>query len=293
MNEWSFIFLEEISKVAINLDIVGKKSEPVEFEYTWKDCVLYALGIGAQREELGFLFERGELKVFPTFAAIPALLASGSMRGDLGANPVMILHGAQKVILHRTIPPEGKLSTTAEVKAIYDKVKMAIVEVETKTTTAEGKPLFDNIITTVCRGEGGFGGDRGPEAKKIMPPKGKAPDFSVSYKTQENQALLYRLSGDLNPLHADPEFAQKAGYDLPILHGLCTFGYAGRAVLHSVCDSDPSKFKSFSVRFTEVVFPGDTITTEGWSDEPGGYIIQAKTQNGKVVLGNAYAEVAA
>lgn len=292
MNEWSFISLEEISRVAINLDIVGKKSEPVEFEYTWKDCVLYALGIGAQREELGFLFEKGELKVFPTFAAIPALLASISVRGDLGADPVMILHGAQKVILHRSIPPEGKLSTTVEVKAIYDKVKMALVEVETKTTTAEGKPLFDNLITTVCRGEGGFGGDRGPEAKKIMPPKGKAPDFSVSYKTQENQALLYRLSGDFNPLHADPEFAQKAGYDLPILHGLCTFGYAGRAVLHSVCDSDPAKFKSFSARFTEAVFPGDTITTEGWKDAPGGYIIQAKTQNGKVVLGNAYAEVA-
>lgn len=278
--------------MAINLEVIGKKSEPVEFDYTWKDCVLYALGIGAQREELDFLFELGDLKVFPTFAAIPALLAAGSVRGDLGANPVMLLHGAQKVILHRAIPSEGKLSTTAEVKAIYDKVKMAVVEVETKTTTSEGEPLFNNLITTVCRGEGGFGGDRGPETKKIIPPEGKAPDFSVSYTTQKSQALLYRLSGDFNPLHADPEFAKKAGYDLPILHGLCTFGHAGRAILHSVCESDPARFKSFAARFTNVVFPGDTITTEGWKSEPGGYIIQVKTQTGKVVLGNAYAEVA-
>ncbi len=152
------------------------------------------------------------------------------------------------------------------------------------------KPHFDNKVVLVDRSSGNFGGDRGPKTAPIVPPEGLDPDFSVSFTVPPDQAAIYRLSGDKNPLHIDPDFARKARFDRPILHGLCSFGYAGRAVLHSVCGSDPARLRSFSVRFTNVVFPGDTLTTRGWeTDQAGTYIVQTTNQEGKVVLGNAMA----
>jgi acyl dehydratase len=276
--------------MALNMSIVGKKSEPMKHKYTWKDTVLYALGVGAKADELDFLYDGRGPKVLPTFAVVPSFTALLNVSMQLGANPMMILHGEQKIILYRPIPPSGELTTVAEVKGIYDKTKGASVLVEAKTVDDKGEPLFDNWFTTFVRGEGGFGGDRGPEPLKADPPA-RAPDFSMSEKTTPEQALLYRLSGDLNPLHADPGFAKMAGFDRPILHGLCSYGHAGRAVLKHACGGDPKRMKTFAVRFAGVVFPGDTLITEGWQIEPGQWVVQCKA-NDKVVLSNAMAEVA-
>jgi acyl dehydratase len=278
--------------MAIKLDLVGKKSDPIPFAYTWKDTVLYALGVGAKVEDLDFLYEGRGPKVLPTFAVVPSFTSMISVAGNLGANPMMILHGEQKIILHRPIASSGKLATVSEVKGIYDKGKGALVVVEARTTDEKGEPVFDNVFSIFVRGEGGFGGERGPEAVKADPPDGAAPDFEVVEATTREQALLYRLSGDLNPLHADPSMAKFGGFDRPILHGLCTYGFAGRAILKSACGNDPAKLKSFAARFAGVVFPGDTLTTRGWKVGDGKYVVTVTTQEGKVVLSNAIAEVA-
>jgi len=139
------------------------------------------------------------------------------------------------------------------------------------------------------RGGGGFGGDSGPKAEKIVPPEGTKPDFSVSHEIPKSQAALYRLCGDYNPLHIDPEFAALGGFNTPILHGLCTYGHATRAMVYALCDGDVSRFKEFKARFTDVVFPGETLTTEGWKDGDR-YIVQCRTDRA-VVIGNAYAIV--
>src|SRR5438270_2490198 len=211
--------------MASKIDRLRKKSDPLPFSYGWKECVLYALGVGAKVDELDFLYEGRGPKVLPTFAVVPSFAALISVAGDLGANPMMILHGEQKVILHRPIPANAKLSTSSEVKGIYDKGKGALVVVEAKTVDEKGEGVFDNVFSIFVRGEGGFGGERGPEAAKADPPAGAAPDFEVVESTTREQALLYRLSGDVNPLHADPNMAKFGGFDRPILHGLSTYGF--------------------------------------------------------------------
>ncbi|MBI4509124.1 MAG: MaoC family dehydratase N-terminal domain-containing protein [Deltaproteobacteria bacterium] len=276
--------------MSIKLDAVGKKTAPIKHKYAWKDVVLYALGVGAKADELDFLFELAGPKVLPTFAVVPSFGALLSVTEALGADLAMIVHGEQKAILHRPIPPSGELSTVAEIKGIYDKGKGAVALVEAKTVDEKNEPVFDNWFTVFVRGAGGFGGDRGPEPIKADPPEGKAPDFTVSEATTPEQALLYRLSGDLNPLHASPEFAKRGGFDRPILHGLCTYGHAGRAVLKHACGGDPARLRSFAARFAGVVFPGETLTTMGWKVDPGKWVIQTKTQDGRLVLSNALAE---
>ena len=276
--------------MALKMDAVGTQCDPIKHKYTWRDTVLYALGVGAKADELDFLYEGRGPKVLPTFAVVPSFSALASVSATLGANPMMILHGEQKVTMHRPIPPAGEFQTVAEVTGIYDKGKGALVMVEARTTDEKGEPVFDNTFSTFVRGEGGFGGARGPEALKADPPEGKAPDFSVSEKTMPEQALLYRLSGDLNPLHASPSFAKMGGFDRPILHGLCTYGFAGRAFLKHACGRDPKKFKSFAARFAGVVFPGDTLTTEGWQIGPATWVLRTRTQDDKIVLSNSIAE---
>jgi acyl dehydratase len=229
-------------------------------------------------------------KVLPTFAVVPSFSALVAVTANLGVNPMMILHGEQKITLHRPIPANGEFVTVAEVKGIYDKVKGALVVVEARTTDEKNEPVFDNSFSIFVRGEGGFGGERGPEALKADPPEGKAPDFTFIEKTSPDQALLYRLSGDTNPLHASPQFAKMGNFDRPILHGLCTYGFAGRALLAHACGGDPKRFKSFAARFAGVVYPGDALTTEGWQIEPGKWVVRTKTQEDKVVLSNALAE---
>ena len=274
----------------IDQSIVGRKLEPIPGEWTEKDVMLYALGVG--ETSLPFCYER-DLRVLPTFAVVPPFPAMFTIGGAMNVNPMMILHGEQRIELAGPIPTRAKVVSQPQVVALYDKVKGAVVVAEVETRDEKGTLLFRNTFTVFARGEGGFGGDRGPTGAKNEPPS-RAPDAVEEMTTVEHQALLYRLSGDTNPLHADPDMAALGGYPKPILHGLCTFGHVGRAILHRFCGSDPARFKDFEVRFSGVVYPGETIVTEMWQESPTRVIVQAKTkERGEVVLSSAAATIAA
>lgn len=278
--------------MSVDLSMVGKKLESSRFTYTERDVMLYALGVGAGTDQLQFTYER-DLKVLPTFGVIPAFPALFAMGAAMSVNPMMVLHGEQRIELYGPIPTRGTLTTAPTIRAIYDKGKGALLVVDADTVDEKGTLLFKNTFGAFARGEGGFGGDRGPSGPKNMPLNRK-PDAVVEMPTLPQQALIYRLSGDMNPLHADPDFAKMAGYDRPILHGLCTFGYVGRAVLQSCCDNDPARLKALEVRFSGIVFPGETIVTELWQNTPGELIVRAKTkERGEVTISAASATIAA
>ncbi len=262
----------------INPDAVGTESPPVETSWTSKDCLLYAVGVGAGVDELAFTTENTSgvpQQVLPTFAVIVGM--GGGAFGSIGTfNPAMLVHGQQAIELHKPIPPEGTISTTSKITGIYDKGKAALVVSEAKSVDAKtGEPMMTTRMSAFIRGEGGWGGDRGPGGAVNVPPE-RAPDHSVTYQTSRDQALVYRLSGDHNPLHSDPSFAAMGGFDTPILHGLCTYGFTGRALLHSLCAGDPARFKSMEGRFSSPVFPGDSLTVDIWVDGDGHAVYTTK-----------------
>jgi acyl dehydratase len=251
--------------MALNPDAVGSKTEPIEASWTSKDALLYAIGIGAGTDELAFTTENTsgvDQQVFPTFPVVVGW-GRGSAVSQIGSfDPAMLVHGQQSVTLHRPIPVEGTATLQSEVVAMYDKGKAAVVVTATEATLG-GEPLFTASGSLFIRGEGGWGGDRGPSGPRNEAPD-RAPDHSVSYQTSPDQALVYRLSGDRNPLHSDPAFAALGGFDRPILHGLCTYGFTGRALLHTLCGSDPARFHHIEGRFTSPVLPGEALTVDMW-----------------------------
>jgi acyl dehydratase len=253
----------------INPEAVGTTSDPQDNSWTSKDALLYALGVGAGTDELAFTTENSkgvDQRVLPTMAVVLGVGGFGAMANIGSFNMAMLVHGEQGIELLGEIPPEGTVTTGGEITAIYDKGKGAVVELtSTSILKATGEPLFKTRFQSYIRGEGGFGGDRGPSGPKNPPPE-RAPDHSVTYTTSMDQALLYRLSGDRNPLHSDPTFAEMAGFPTPILHGLCTYGFTGRALLHTLCDSDPGRFKSIDGRFSSPVFPSEALTVNMWVD---------------------------
>lgn len=275
-----------------DLDLIGKRCGPIPVEYTRKDVVLYALSIGAQTEELPFIYENAEggLKVFPSFVTVMGHEAFVELFKDVRVDLSRFIHGEESIRLHREIPPQGKALLEGEVTNVYDKVKGALIVWRLKVTTETRELLAEAEHGIFYVGAGGFGGDPGPKAEEPEPPEGIQPDFATSYRIPENQAALYRLNGDLNPLHLDPSFAKKGGFPKPILHGLCTYGYATRAIIRSACDGDAARFKEFKARFSGVVYPGDTLVTEGWRNKGGRYVIRSRTDRG-VVLSHAYAKV--
>lgn len=262
----------------IDPQIVGKDLEPLEFVYQNREVILYALGIGAgaEEDELQFVYE-GELQTLPTFGVVPPFPALTGIIGLEGVdiNLAMLLHGEQYLELYRPIPTEGKLTSYPRVAALYDKGKGALIEIEVVTKDEKGEPLFLNNFGVYIRGEGGFGGEKGPEPGHAPPER--EPDKVLSLPTLPQQALLYRLSGDFNPLHADPAFAAMGGFPRPILHGLCSMGFACRAVLREYGNNDPARFKAMKVRFSRHVFPGENIVTEMWQSEPNQIILRSKT----------------
>jgi acyl dehydratase len=194
-----------------------------------------------------------------------------------------LVHGEQAIELHDEIPVDGTVSTTGRVLGVYDKGSAAVVVTESESVAkATGKPLFTTRNTLFIRGEGGWGGDRGPSGPKNAAPD-RAPDHEITYQTRPDQTLTYRLSGDRNPLHSDPEFAKMAGFPKPILHGLCTYGFTGRALLHSLCGSDPARFTGMEGRFSKPVYPGDALTVKMWVDGNEA-IFRTESQNGDVVI---------
>jgi acyl dehydratase len=269
----------------LNLDAVGTTSEPGERSWDSTDAILYALGVGAGLDELEFVTENSidvEQKVLPTMPVVLGAVGGGMANlGDI--NWAMLVHGEQGVRLHQPLPVSGTLTSQTTITGIYDKGKGALVVMESKATDAKtGEPLFDTMMSAFIRGEGGWGGDRGPSGPQNVPPE-REPDHSATYPTRPDQALLYRLSGDRNPLHSDPKFAELAGFDRPILHGLCTFGVTGRALLHTLCDRDPARFRSMEGRFSSPVFPGESLTVNLWTDGDSA-IFQTTGDDGRVVL---------
>ena len=251
----------------LNPEAVGTIGEPFEASWTSKDALLYAVGIGAGMGETLYTTENTsgvDQQVFPTFAVVVGW-GGGSPMGKIGTfNPALLVHGQQAITLHKALPVNGSASLQSRVAAMYDKGKAAVVVIETVATdNADSSPLFTTVSSAFIRGEGGWGGDRGPSGPQNVPPD-RAPDHQVTYQTSPDQALIYRLSGDRNPLHSDPSFAAMGGFERPILHGLCTYGFTGRALLHTLCGSDATRFEHIEARFASPVLPGDTLTVSIW-----------------------------
>ncbi|MDB5497445.1 MAG: 3-alpha,7-alpha, 12-alpha-trihydroxy-5-beta-cholest-24-enoyl-CoA hydratase [Phenylobacterium sp.] len=288
-------------------DILDQKTAARTFTYGDKDVMLYALGVGLGRDpmnedELPFVYEKG-LKVVPTAATVLASAGGRPARGadEVGQKPghrpsqinfLMVVHGEQKVELHRPLPTSGTFTAQGRTIGAFDKGKDkgAVIINETIWTDEAGEKVATLTGSTFARGDGGFGGpsEGQPEPHEI--PSRKA-DLSVDIATREDQALLYRLNGDRNPLHSDPESAKRSGFPRPILHGLCTYGITCRAVLQAITGYDPDQILSHQARFSAPVFPGDTITVDLWKD---GQVISFEARvkernatvikNGKTVL---------
>src|SRR3954447_8654908 len=254
----------------LNPDAVGTVSDPSTASWTSKDTLLYAVSLGAGTSELQYTTENTkdvEQQVLPTFpVVIPG--GGGAMRSIGTFNPAMLVHGSQSVTLHQTLPVEGTATIVGKIVAMYDKGKAGVVVTEAHAVAEDGSPLYTTGSSAFIRGEGGWGGDRGPSGPQNVPPE-RGPDQSVTYVTSPDQALLYRLNGDRNPLHSDPSFAAMGGFDRPILHGLCTYGFTGRALLHSLCGGDSSRFKHIEGRFASPVIPGESLTINAWVTGPG------------------------
>jgi acyl dehydratase len=265
-------------------------------EYTWTrdDVILYHLGVGAgvpatDPGELEYTYEKN-LKVLPSFGVIPVFSSMGGMGGVQGLefNFAMLLHGEQEIILHKPIPPEATVTSEGKVAELWDKGKacLCVLEIETKL---DGEPLFTNRFSLFLRGEGGFGGESGPKAGNTPPDR--APDGLIESPSLPQQALIYRLSGDKNPLHADPEFAKMAGFDTPIIHGLCSYGVVCKAIVDEVLGGDTDKVARYQARFRGVGYPGETYLTSYWK-EGSQILIESKSkERDEVVISNAVIEI--
>lgn len=270
----------------------------LEHRYEAKDTILYALGAGCgadpvDRSELPFVYEDG-LKALPTLAVVLGYPGFWLKDPNTGVDWRKVLHGEQGLVIHRPLPATGTVIGRSRVTEIVDKGpgKGALLFSERDVIDkASGDLLATLTSTTFIRGEGGFGGPSGPTPEPHPLPD-RAPDEAVDLKTLPQAALIYRLSGDYNPLHADPDVARGAGFERPILHGLCTYAVAGRAILKACCGNDPARLRRLDVRFSAPVLPGETIRTEIWRD--GGVIsFRARVvERDVVVLTNGLAGIA-
>ena len=271
----------------------------VEQTYTAKDSILYALGLGLgadplDERQLDFVFEENDFKALPTMAVVLAGPGFWVRDPDSGVDWVKVLHGEQGLRIHKTLPPEATVVATSKVTGLVDKGanKGALIYIErTLVDKATGDELATLTSTTFARSDGGFGGATGPTKPVHAIPEREA-DMVCDLPTLPQAALIYRLSGDPNPLHASPAVARAANFEAPILHGLCTLGVAGHAILKTACDYDVARFKSMDLRFSAPVYPGETIRTEMWRD---GAVVSFRSrvlERDVIVLNNGKAEVA-
>lgn len=283
----------------IDPNAVGVTTPAQLFEWTDRDTLLYALGVGAGTADLAFTTENShgiDQQVLPTYAVLACSpFAAAAKIGSFDFS--RLLHGSQAIRLFAPLQPAGKLSVVSEVADIQDKGpgKNAVVMVKaTGSDPDTGQPVAESLVTLVIRGEGGFGGQPGQRPPAPQFPE-RDPDARVALPTREDQALIYRLSGDRNPLHSDPWFARLAGFPTPILHGLCSYGVAGRALVAELCGGDATGIRAISVRFSSPVFPGETLTTSVWRGQSGTAVFRTEASqpdgsNARVVLDDGVVE---
>ena len=273
-----------MAKLPLNGKLLGHVFEAVDVSWDHKDTILYALGVGAKPAgQLEFVFEGKGPKVLPSFAVIPGGRGMAAAIENIDLRLEMLLHGEQSFTLKRPIPPRAKARVFSKIIEVWDKGKAVVVGIEGNLEDNDGV-LLTTYASLFVRGAGGFGGERGPAAEGKNAPPERAPDAVISETPLLEQGAIYRLSGDWNPIHIDPDFARLGGFDAPFMHGLCTYGFVGRAALKALCGNDPAKFTSMTGRFADRVLFGDTIITKMWKIAPGEAIIQAETQKGNIVL---------
>ncbi len=268
--------------MALNLDTVGKVWGPYEFSYTERDLIIYALGIGFTKENLEHVYEGAkDFKAFPTYGVILPSNAGVEAFLSTKANFAMVVHGEQGLEIQNPLPRNATISTTAILEGIYDKGSGALIVMRFDSKDKNGNPICTNWTSAFVRGAGGFGG--APQPKKDFPsiPQ-KNPDLVFDAPTGSNQAALYRLSGDRNPLHIDPAFAKAVGFKEPILHGLCTYGVTCRRFVQEVFKGDPGKMKSYSARFSSPVLPGETLQVKTWQVSPTSSSWRSLTPKGRL-----------
>ena len=279
----------------INYDeIMSMTSENVEISYSDKDSILYSLGVGLGNDpmnlaELKYVYENSQV-------ALPSMATNFQYHSPLllkaNINFILVVHGEQKLSFSNPLPVSGDFISNAKVIGCYDKGagKGAIIDVETTINLKKDNTEICKLVsTTFARGDGGFGGPESPK-NEIFKPEGD-PDFVHEIKTKPDQALIFRLSGDYNPLHSDPNFAKTAGFEKPILHGMCTYGIACRSVVESVCEGDAKRLKKFDCRFSSPVYPGETIVTEMWKNGSKVYYQSKVKERDKIVIKNGVSEI--
>jgi acyl dehydratase len=285
--------------MALNYDVLrSRPAAKASQRYSRKDTILYALGVGSGQSagsdsrELKFVYER-DLAVLPTMAAVLAAPRFWASDPEASIDTKDVMHSAQTLVVHKPLAPEGTVTADTVISNIFDKGagKSAVVQLTRKLWDGRGDLMAVVGTTMFIRGAGGFGGERGPPRDHDTAPDDRSADATFDLPIRPEQGLVYRLSGDDNPLHVDPIAAKAAGFDRPILHGLCTYGFAGRAILHLFCGCEPRRLRRFDARFTSPVYPGDTLRIEAWRRGPGEAVFRCLVPVRNVIaIDNGYVE---
>ncbi len=290
------------SRYYINNDLLGLEFEPFSVEWTDRDSLLYAVSVGCGADELKFVTENSigiEQEVLPTFCTVLTLTHQNALDAwwkDVARigkyNTAKSLHAGQKIKMHMPLAPAGSALIKRRVVEVLDKGHATIVGFAMDGFDAPtGNLLFSTHLSLFIREIGGWGGPRGEAGRSLSPPD-RQPDLSICYQTTRDQHLLYRLTGDRHPIHSDPLTARSVGFEGPIMHGLCTYGFAARAILELLCNNDTRKFVSMAGKFRSVCYPGSLLTANVWQDESNQATFVLKDQDGKVIIGDGRCEYA-
>jgi len=276
--------------MSLNLDSVGKTWGPYEFSYSERDLIIYALGIGFTKDNLEYVYEGSkDFKAFPTFGVILPSNAGAEAFLSTKANFAMVVHGEQTLLMHNLLPKGGAVQTTATLEGVYDKGSGGLIVMRFDSRDKGGTPVCTNWVSAFVRGAGGFGGPAQPK-KDVPAIPSQSPDMVFEAPTEVNQAALYRMSGDRNPLHIDPAIAKMVGFKEPILHGLCTYGVVCRRFVQEVFKGEAGNLKSYSARFSTPVIPGEKLQVKVWQANPNLFLLEVFNGKGEAVIRNGVIE---
>jgi len=276
--------------MSINFDSIGKVWGPFQHTYNERDLIIYALGIGFTKDDLEYVYEGNKhFKAFPTFGTLIPHKFHSEVVSSTRVNFAMSVHGEQTFVTHNAFPRSGTVSVTAVIEGIYDKRSGALIVMRFDTKDEDDKPLCSNWSSAFIRGAGGFGGIPQPPKEVPAIPQ-KSPDFVFDAQTGTDQAALYRISGDRNPLHIDPAVAKAVGFEEPILHGLCTYGVICRRFVKEIFQGDCGKLKSYSARFSSPVIPGESTQAKVWQVRPHLFLLEVYNAQGEAVMRNGVIE---